>query len=105
MKCKGARGDEESVTVTAAAGTTQVGRLVDPRIEVATEVAFVLEMTIAVPAVMVPRTLPVVLLKRIGASEVTTAIITRPVETGTAYMLLQGMVVREPSRASITIRP
>jgi hypothetical protein len=76
---------------------------VDPGIQVVIEVVLALEMAVAVPAVMVLRALSVVLLKRIGASEVTAAIIARPVDTGIPYVLLQGMVVREPYRAAITI--
>jgi hypothetical protein len=77
---------------------------VDPGIQVVTEVVLALEMAVAVPAVIVLRTLSVVLFKRIGASEVTAAIIARPVDTGIPYLLLQGMVVRERYRAAITIR-
>ena len=102
MECEGGGGDKGSVT--AAAGTTQIGGLVDPGIQVVTEVALALEKTIAIPAVMVPGTLSVVFLTRVGASEVTAAIEARPVDTGTAFVLVQGMVVREPFRAAITIR-
>jgi hypothetical protein len=102
VECEGGGGDKGSVA--AAARTAQIGGLVDFRIQVATEVALALEMTIAIPAVMMPGTLSVVLLKRIGASEVTAAIVARPVDTGTAFVLVQGMVVREPCCAAITIR-
>ena len=101
MECEGGRGDKGSVT--AAAGTAQIGGLVDPGIQVVTEVALALEMTVAIPAVMVPGTLSVVLLTRIGAREVTAAIIAWPVDTGVSFVLVQGMVVREPFRAAITI--
>jgi hypothetical protein len=94
VECEGGGGDKGSVT--AAAGTAHIGGLVDPRIQVATEVALALEMTVAIPAVMVSGALSVVLLKRIGASEVTAAIVARPVEIGTAFVLVQGMVAREP---------
>jgi hypothetical protein len=77
---------------------------VDPGIQVVTEVVLALEMAVAVPAVIVLGTLSVVLLTRIGTSEVTAAIIARPVDTGIPYVLLQGMVVRERYRAAITIR-
>jgi len=83
-------GDEGSVA--AAAGTAQVGRFVDPGIQMVPEVTLALEMTIAVPAKIVAGTLSVVLLTRIVAREVTAAIIARPVETGIRFVLLQGMV-------------
>jgi hypothetical protein len=50
VECEGGRGDKGSVT--AAAGTAQVGRLVDPRVQVLKEFVVVLEMMIAVPAVI-----------------------------------------------------
>jgi hypothetical protein len=102
VECEGGGGDKGSVTATA--WTEEVGGLVDPGVEVVTEVALALEMMIAVPAVMVFGTLSVVLLTRVGASEVTAAIIARPVDNGIPFVLLQGMVVREPYRAAITIR-
>jgi hypothetical protein len=37
-------------------------------------------------------------------TEVTAAIIARPVDTGIPFVLLQGLVSREPYRAAITIR-
>ena len=102
MECEGGGGDKGSVT--AAAGTAQVGGLVDSGIQVVTEVVLVLEMAVAVPAVMVDRTLSVVLLTGIGASKVTAAIIARPVGSGSPFVLLQGIGVGEPSRTAITIR-
>jgi hypothetical protein len=77
---------------------------VDPGIQVLAEVVIVLEKAIAVSAIMVLETLSVVLLTRVVASEVTAAIIARPVDTGSPFVLLQGNVAREPYRAAITIR-
>jgi hypothetical protein len=102
VECEGGGGDKGSGT--AAAGTAQVGGLVDPGIQVVTEVALALEKTVAISAIMVPGTLSVVLLTRIGTSEVTAAIMARPVDTGIPYVLLQGMVARERYRAAIAIR-
>ena len=99
VECEGGGGDKGSVT--AAAGTAHVGRLVDPGIQVVTEIVLVLEMAVAVPAVMVFGTLSVVLLKRKGASEVAVTIIARPVDIGIPYVLLQGI---KRCRAAITIR-
>jgi len=102
MECEGGGGDKGSVT--ALAGTAHIGWLVDPGVQVLTEVVIVLEMVIAVSAVMVVGTLSVMLLTRVGASEVTAAVIARPVDTGIPSVLLQGNVAREPYRAAITIR-
>ena len=102
MECEGGGGDKGSVT--AAAGTAEVGGLVDSGIQVVTEVALALEMAVAVPAVMVDGTLSVVLLTGIGAYEVTAAIIARPVGSGSPFVLLQGIVVHEISRAAIAVR-
>lgn len=101
MECEGGGGNKGSVT--AAAWTAQVGGLVGSGIQVVTEVALALEMAVAVPAVMVVGTLSVVLLTRVGASEVTATVVARPVGTGSPPVLLEGMVVREPSGAAITI--
>lgn len=102
VECEGGGGDKGSIT--ASAGTAHVGRLVGPGVQVLTEIVLILEMAIAVSAVMVVGTLSVMILTRIGASEVTAAIIARPVDTGIPFVLLQGLVAREPCRAAITIR-
>jgi hypothetical protein len=67
VECEGGGGDKGSVT--ASAGTAHVGRLVGPGVQVLTEIVLILEMAIAVSAVMVVGTLSVMLLTRIGASE------------------------------------
>jgi hypothetical protein len=100
VECEGGRRDKGPVTTLAR--TVHFGRLVDPGIQVLTEVVLVLEMAIAVSAVMVVGTLSIVLLTRIGASEVTAAIIARPVDTGIPFVLLQGLVAREPYSTAIT---
>lgn len=102
MECEGGGGDKGSAT--ASAGTAYIGRLVDPGIQVLTEVVLALEKAIAIAAVVVIGTLSVMLLTRIGASEVTAAIMARPVGTGITFVLLQGLVSREPYRTAITIR-
>ena len=102
MECEGGRGDKGSVA--ASARTVYVGRLVNPGIQVLAEVVIALEKAIAVSAVMVFGALSVVLLTRVGASKVTATIITRPVNIGIPFVLLQGKVSREPYRAAITIR-
>jgi hypothetical protein len=56
------RGRDEG-SVTSAAGTADVGRLVESGVHVAAEVALALEMAIAFPAVMVIATMGVVLLQ------------------------------------------
>jgi len=87
VECEGGRGDEGSIT--AAAGTAHVGGLVESGIQVITEVVLVLEMTIAIPAEMVIRTLSVVFLTGVVASKVAVAIIAWPVCVGIFFVLLQ----------------
>jgi hypothetical protein len=62
------------------------------------------EQAIAIPAVMVIRTLPVMVFTRIGAPKVDIAIIAWPVGVGILFVLLQCPVVYEPSFTAITIR-
>ena len=102
MECEGGGRDEGSVA--ASARTVYVGRLVNPGIQVLAEVVIALEKAIAVSAVMVFGALSVVLLTRVRASKVTATIITRPVNIGIPFVLLQGKISREPYRAAITIR-
>ncbi len=87
MECEGGGGDEGSIT--AAAGTEHVGGLVDFGIQVITEVVLVLEMMIAIPAVMMIGTLSVVFLKGVLASKVAVAIIAWPMCVGIFFVLLQ----------------
>jgi hypothetical protein len=54
LEVEGEGGGGDKGSVTAAAGTAQVGGLVDPGIQVVTEVALALEKTVAVSAVMMP---------------------------------------------------
>jgi len=100
VECEGSGGDKGFVAATA--GTAKDGGLVNLGIQVMTEVALALEMTITLCAVMVVGTLSVVLLTRKGASEVKAA--AQPVETGIPFVLLQRMIGREPSLTAITIR-
>jgi len=65
---------------------------------------FEVEQAIAIPAVMVIRTLPVMLFTRIGAPKVEIAINAWPVGVGILFVLLQCPVVYEPSFTAITIR-
>ena len=102
VECESGGGDKGSVT--ASAGTAHVGRLVGPGIQVLTKVVIALEKAIAVSAIMVLGALSVVLLTRVRASEVAAAIIARPVDTGSPYVLAQGNVAWEPYRAAVTIR-
>jgi hypothetical protein len=62
------------------------------------------EQAIAIPAVVVIGTLPVVLVTRIGAPKVEIAIIARPVGIGILFVLLQCPVTCERSFTAITIR-
>jgi hypothetical protein len=62
------------------------------------------EQAIAIPAVMVIGTLPVMLFTRFGAPKVEVAIIAWPVGVGILFVLLQCPVVWEPSFTAITIR-
>lgn len=66
--------------------------------------SLVAEEAIAIPAVMVIGTLPVMLFTRLGAPKVEVAIIARPVRVGILLVLLQSPVVWEPSFTAITIR-
>lgn len=61
------------------------------------------EEAIAIPAVMVIGTLPVMLFTRMGAPKVEIAIIARPVGVGILLVLLQCPVVWEPSFTAIAI--
>ena len=96
------RGRDEGF-VTAAAGTAQVGGLVDFGIHVVTEVALALEVTIAFPTVMVNATVRVVLSQRVVARKVEVAVIARPVGIGIGFVLLEGAIVWERTLAAKTI--
>lgn len=101
VKCE-CRGRDEGL-VTAAAGTAQVGGLMDFGTHVVTEVALALEMTIAFPTVMVNAAVCVVLLQRVVARKVAITVIAWPVGIGIGFVLLEGAVVWEPSFAADTI--
>ena len=61
------------------------------------------EQAIAIPAVMVIGTLPVMLVARVGAPKVEIAIVAWPVGVGILFVLLQCPVVWKPSFTAITI--
>jgi hypothetical protein len=87
VECEVGGGDEGFIT--AAAGTAHVGGLVDSGIHMIAEVVLVLEMLIAVPAIMMIGTLSVMFLTGVGASKVAIAIIAWPMCVGIFCVLLQ----------------
>jgi hypothetical protein len=89
---------------TAAAGTAEVGRLVDLGIHMELEVVLVPEVTITILAVVVTAAVCVVLLPRIVARKVAVAVVAWPVSIRVFFVLLQGPVVREASFTAIAIR-
>ena len=79
LEVKGERAGRDEGSATVAAGTGEVGRLVDLGIHVVAKAVLVLEETITILAVVVTSAIYVVLLLRMLARKVTVAVVTWPV--------------------------
>jgi hypothetical protein len=104
LEVEGERAGRDKGFGTAAAGTAELGRLVDFGIHVLVEVILVLEVAITIIAVVMTAAIGIVLLPRIVARKVAIALVAWPVGIRIFFVLLQGPVVRERSLTAIAIR-